>query len=122
MQVQFESDGKKWEVTLLEGETAKRVAEKLPIQSHVQRWGQEIYFEIPKITAGSERGTFDVKVGDLAFWPAGNCLALFFGKTPASTGSEPRPASEVILIGKTDAPADVLRSIQAGSDIYLKAV
>ena len=37
----------------------------------------------------------EMKVGELAFWLPGNALCVFFGPTPASTGTEPRAASAV---------------------------
>jgi len=41
-----------------------------------------------------------VKAGDIGYWPPGQALAIFFGPTPMSTGSDPVPASEVNLVGR----------------------
>ena len=41
-----------------------------------------------------------MEVGELAVWPAGNALCIFFGPTPASKGNEPRAVSPVNPVGK----------------------
>jgi len=91
----------------------------LPMSSTVNRWGEEIYFDVP-VTLPNEQPTVSVKVGDLAYWPEGPCLCIFFGKTPASRGDEPRPASDVTIVGHTDAPIDLLRAIKAGTPIAVE--
>lgn len=40
-----------------------------------------------------------VPVVDIGFWPPDNTLAIRFGPTPLSTGSDPVPAGEVNLVG-----------------------
>ena len=56
-------------------------------------------------------------VGELAYWPPGNALCLFFGPTPASTDAQPRTASPVNPIGALDGDLAALqalgRSVQA---------
>ena len=90
----------------------------LPVESVAQRWGEEIYFEIP-VRMKNETPTLDVSIGDVGYWPDGHCFCIFFGKTPASKGKEPRPASEVTLIGKTSASPDLLEKVKQGGKIYL---
>jgi hypothetical protein len=48
-------------------------------------------------------------------------LCVFFGKTPASKGSEPRPASDVTVIGRTDAEPALLRKVRDGERMRLTA-
>jgi hypothetical protein len=91
----------------------------LPLTSTVQRWGDEIYFDVP-VKMANAKPTVEVEVGDIAFWPEGPCLCIFFGKTPASLGREPRPASEVTIIGHTEAPAELLRTVKAGTAIRVE--
>lgn len=79
--------------------TAKKLIEILPLSAIINRWGQEIYFSIP-MQAETENGVEEVEVGTLAFWPPGNALCIFFGKTPASRGELPQAASPVTVIGK----------------------
>nr|MBP6333007.1 hypothetical protein [Aminivibrio sp.] len=49
------------------------------------------------------------EIGDVALWPAGNALCIFFGPTPASSGDEPRMASPGVLVGRITGDATVLR-------------
>jgi len=87
------------EAELFETKTANAIWDSLPIEAKVNTWGEEIYFAIP-VKMGPEKAVDVVKEGDLGYWPDGNGFCIFFGKTPASTKSEIRPASPVNLIGK----------------------
>ena len=84
----------------------------------VNRWGDEIYFEVP-VKMANVRPTLDVEVGDIAYWPEGPCLCVFFGKTPASISRKPRPASPVTIIGHTQAPVSLLQTINEGTIIVV---
>lgn len=78
---------------------SKMLYEKLPVRAHVNTWGDEIYFPVP-VKAANENGVSVVQIGDIAYWPPSNCFCIFFGKTPVSTPTEIRPASEVTILGK----------------------
>ena len=80
--------------------------------------GDEIYFEIP-VKLPAENATMDLKVGDIGYWPQGSCFCLFFGKTPASTGNEPRPASEVNVVGSFTTSAETLRNVKEGAAVKI---
>jgi hypothetical protein len=54
----------------------------------------------------------EVDPGTVAFWPAGNCLCVFWGRTPASRGVECRAASEVNIVGKVLNP-EILPTLTA---------
>ena len=79
--------------------TAQKILEILPIRSEINLWGNEIYFEIP-VEADIENGQVIMDIGNIAFWPPGNALCIFFGPTPASKDSRPRATSAVTVIGK----------------------
>jgi hypothetical protein len=102
-------------------EIAKAIAQALPISSTVNRWGEEIYFDVP-VAMANTKPTREVKVGDIGYWPDGPSLCLFFGKTPASKGNEPRPASDITIVGHTDAPLALLRDIKEGTTITLNPI
>ena len=74
---------------------AKQIIDKLPIETSPDEWGDEFYFSIPVKASLDETATKKVKVGDIGYWPPGNAMAIFFGKTPMSTGADPVPASAV---------------------------
>ena len=88
---------------------AKAIAAVLPIETRPNKWGDEFYFEIPVQQGLDKTATTKVAVGDIGFWPPGNALAIFFGKTPLSTGSDPVPASEVNLVGRIIGSAKALQ-------------
>ena len=80
--------------------TAKRLLEALPIESAGNYWGGEFYFDVP-VAGPTERDAVEVvEPGTVAYWPAGHCLCLFWGPTPASQGSECRAASAVNIVGR----------------------
>lgn len=120
MKISFQFGELRVESEWNDSETAKKIAESLPVTSSVSRWGDEIYFAIP-VQLPPENATRNVVVGDIAYWPEGACLCLFFGKTPISVDDHPRPASEVNLIGKFSAPPDVLRKVRSGTSVKVSA-
>lgn len=84
--------------------TARRILEALPIESTGNYWGGEFYFPIP-VKAGASREDVEVvEPGTVAYWPAGSCLCLFWGPTPASQGEECRAATPVTVVGRVRNP------------------
>ena len=57
----------------------------------------------------------DVSVGDLGYWPPGNAFCIFFGRTPASSGSAPRAASPVTVVGRIVGDATTFRRVRSGT-------
>jgi hypothetical protein len=80
--------------------SAKSFLELLPRQVSLSRWGDEYYGNCGIKVQESEDAREDMKVGELALWPPGSALCIFFGPTPASRGREPRAASPVNPIGR----------------------
>jgi hypothetical protein len=100
---------------LFDSPCARAVFSSLPIETRPQEWGDEFYFEIPVTRPLDESATRKVKAGDIGYWPPGKALAIFFGPTPMSTGSDPVPASEVNLVGRIlDDPTLLRREKGAG--------
>ena len=102
-----------------DSDVAKSVVSVLPINSSFNTWGDEIYFPIPielDITDGQEV----VLAGDIAYWPPGHALCIFYGQTPASRDGEIRAASEVYVIGNIQADAAVLKSVDKGAKISIE--
>jgi hypothetical protein len=80
--------------------TANLVYDALPLSARGSYWGDELYFPVP-VKAAAEPGASDVvEPGEIAFWPPGNCLCLFWGPTPASHGNECRAADAVNVVGR----------------------
>lgn len=100
---------------LFDTDCAKAISASLPIEAVPEVWGDEFYFAIPVTSGLDETATTKVKIGDLAYWPPGNALAIFFGPTPLSAGPDPVPAGAVNLTGRIIGDATVLkREISAG--------
>ena len=105
---------------LNDSETAKTIAQALPIEAQGNTWGDEIYFAIP-VSCGAEDPQEVVAMGDLAYWPPGSAFCIFFGRTPASEGDEIRPASAVNVIGRVDGDATALKAVRSGETVRIEA-
>ena len=92
-------------------ETARAIEDELPLKAKPSFWGDEIYFEIPVDLEENEHPEEELDIGDLAYWPDGNAFCIFYGPTPSSKGSEPRPASPVTIVGKLSGDATALREL-----------
>lgn len=118
MKIKFITSKVTIEGQLNNSQTALKIYEKLPLETKVNTWGEEIYFKIP-VRSSPENATLDVEVGDIAYWPQGSCLCIFFGRTPLSTSNKPRPASEVSIIGRVIGDTSILKNIKSGDKITL---
>jgi len=110
----------KLEAELRSNKTADGVYAALPVEAPVNMWGEEFYFKIPGVKDHRETATTQVKVGDVAFWGAGEVLALFFGRTPMSMGPDPVPADRVNVIGRIVGDATVLRQATGSTRIRVE--
>jgi hypothetical protein len=110
-------------VELNDSKTSQEIIKKLPIVSHLNIWGNEIYFQIP-VYFELENGIEILDTGSVAYWPPGNAFCIFFGKTPASTGDKPQAASPVTVIGKIidNKSLPDLKKISDGDIIELRIV
>ena len=110
----------KLEVELKSNKTADGVYAALPVEAPVNMWGEEFYCRIPGVKDHRETATTQVKVGDVAFWGAGEVLAVFFGRTPMSMGPDPVPADRVNVIGRIVGDATVLRQAMGSTRIKVE--
>lgn len=104
-----------------DSETIKSMMNALPIESTVNLWGDEIYFFVDFEAPLEKDARKTMKIGELAYWPRGPALAIFFGRTPASRGNEPVAASECNVIGKVLASPEELRKAREGAKIIVRA-
>lgn len=100
--------------------TARAVADALPFEVEPNEWGDEFYFEIPIGMPLDETATTKVSIGDIGYWPPGHALAIFFGRTPMSKGSEPVPASAVNIVGRITGDATILRKAKGARVIRIE--
>ncbi|MCS7116349.1 MAG: cyclophilin-like fold protein [Nitrososphaerales archaeon] len=99
--------------------TTRAIVNALPIESRANRWGDEIYFSTP-VNVGEENAQEEVRVGDIAYWPPGKALCIFFGPTPVSRGSEPRAASPVNVIGRVKGDLTLLKKVKNRSKVIVR--
>jgi len=81
-------------------QTAELLYQALPLSASGSYWGGEIYFDVPVRTSSEPDAADVVEPGTVAYWPAGPCLCVFWGPTPASVGEECRTASAVNIVGR----------------------
>ncbi len=96
------------------------IAAALPLEARPHEWGDEFYFEVPVAMQLDDTATVRVKAGDIGYWPPGPALAIFFGPTPLSNGTDPVPASEVNLVGRIIGNHGLLRGCRGAKAIRLE--
>jgi hypothetical protein len=118
----IEAPGHTLKAELADSAAGGVISSSLPLVADMSRWGEEYYgsvaIDIP--ADGTERDIMEV--GEIAYWPPGRALCIFFGRTPASTDEHPKAASPVIPIGRVTAGLDGLRSLGKRVKMKLQAV
>ncbi|MEW6721204.1 MAG: cyclophilin-like fold protein [Thermodesulfobacteriota bacterium] len=108
--MRIEVDGARFDVELYEGNAVRELMRFLPQRISMSRWGDEFYGALKgKIDPAGDPVRDVFEVGEVAFWPPGNALCIFFGPTPASRGTEPRMASPGVALGKIRGDATAFR-------------
>lgn len=121
MQASFQTPSYNFIVDFNETRAAREIIRSLPLDSQISVWGDEIYFKTGiRVSLGQE--TTDVNIGDVAYWPQGQCICVFFGATPLSAGDKPVPASAVILIGRIEINPQEARKIKNGDPIRVMQI
>jgi len=77
---------------------------KLPFTVDLNVWGDEIYTSKSPISQPEENAKSPVQLNDVAYWPTGKAICLFYGPTPIGKPGEIIPASPVNIIGKIVSP------------------
>lgn len=96
--------------------TVRLIMQNLPFTTKLHIWGQEIYSDPIPVTIPEENSKDTVDLYDVAFWPPGNAICLFFGPTPSSTQNQIKPYSAVNVIGKIKDPdMGILQKIHDGT-------
>jgi len=107
------------EVELNDSPAAQALAKALPLKFRMSRWGDE-YYGSCGLKLGEDLSARELmEVGELAYWPPGNALCIFFGPTPASTDDRPRAASPVIPLGRLRGDLGKLRSLSSSVSAQL---
>jgi hypothetical protein len=106
--------------TLHDNTTADTIWEALPITARGNRWGGEIYFEIPVRAPQSDDARDVIEAGELGYWPVGHAFCIFWGLTPASRGAEIRAASPVNVFGRLEGDPLVFHPVPGGTEIEIQ--
>lgn len=97
--------------------TVKKFVENLPFTVGLNLWGDEIYTEESPIHEKEENAKPLVELNDVAYWPTGKAICLFYGPTPIGKKGEIKPYSPVNVVGKILKPdKSILRKISDGSE------
>jgi len=91
--------------------TVDAILKKLPLEGRAALWKEEVYFEIP-VKMGEEKARALVEKGDLAFWPMGNALCIFYG--------ESQPYSPVNIVGRVTKNLELFERVKSGSVIRVE--
>jgi hypothetical protein len=93
----------------------------LPCESRANTWGDEVYFELPLAAQLEPDAQQVVEPGTVCFWVEGKSLALPFGPTPVSQGTEPRLVTRCNVLGKIDGDPRALQGVRDGDTVRVEA-
>lgn len=96
--------------------TVKEFVEKLPFTVSFNLWGDEIYSSKSPISQPEENAKSPVELNDVAYWPTGKAICLFYGSTPVGRPGEITPASPVNIVGKIVSPDKRILEKAEGED------
>jgi len=84
--------------------TVSNFLKNLPFTVDLNVWGDEIYTSQSPISQPKENAKSTVELNDVAYWPTGKAICLFYGPTPIDNPDDITPASSVNVIGKIISP------------------
>ena len=98
--------------------TCKDILDSLPFSVNAHLWGEEIYTDESPISQAEENAKALVDLNDVAYWPSGKAMCLFFGSTPIGKKGEIKPYSPVNVVGKIiDSDKSVIKNFKEGTKI-----
>lgn len=106
--------------------TFQAILENLPVEINITKWGDELYTERTHISAIEENAKREVDYLDVAYWPEGNALCLFYGPTPISKDEQILAYSPVNIVGKIisngNEKDELLTMIKDNTKVIFKSV
>jgi len=103
--------------------TVKALIKALPIQSTLDRWGDEALFRVPIEVKLESNARVDVEVGEIGYWDVEPSICIFFGPTPVSTTEKPKAYSPVNVLGKIiDVDPRVFSIVEDGDKVIIENI
>ena len=112
-------NSKLFEVNLRDTETARLISKSVPINSKIQMWGEEIFFNTNIQVAIEDDAKEVMQLGELAFWTEGSAIAIGYGKTPVSIDQEIRLIGPCNVCGDGNFKKSDFDDINPGDEISL---
>jgi hypothetical protein len=106
--------------TLNDSATADAIWAALPLAAPGNRWGDEIYFEIPVQLPQADDARQVLEPGELGYWPVGHAFCIFWGPTPASQGDEIRAYSPVNVFGRLEGDPLAFDPVPGGAEVQIE--
>ena len=106
--------------------TVQTILDNLPVEINITKWGDELYTERTQISANEENAKREVDYLDVAYWPEGNALCLFYGPTPISKDGQILAYSPVNIVGRIiphgNEKDELLQEIKDNTKVIFKSV
>jgi uncharacterized protein len=103
--------------------TVKAILDSLPIEANINKWGKELYTDRTSIRAQEENAKLEVNLLDVAFWPEGCALCLFYGPTPISKPDKIEAFSPVNIVGHiASEQSDIINRVKTTTKVIIKQV
>jgi uncharacterized protein len=106
--------------------TFQAIIENLPVEINITKWGDELYTERTQISANEENAKREVDYLDVAYWPEGNALCLFYGPTPISRDGQILAYSPVNIVGRINPHGnekdELLQEIKDNTKVIFKSL
>ena len=99
--------------------TVKGLLDSLPIEVKINKWGKELYTDKIPVTVQEENAKSELNLFDVAFWPEGSALCLFYGPTPISKSNKIEPYSPVTRRIVSE-QSDIIDRVKDGSKVIVK--
>jgi hypothetical protein len=93
------------------------VAAALPARSRANTWGEEVYFTLKADVKLEPDAREVVDPGTVCYWVQGGSLALPYGPTPVSRGSECRLVTKVNVLGRIEGDPRALAAVRDGDTV-----
>lgn len=90
--------------------TVDAIVKALPLEGRAALWEEEVYFQIP-VKVGEEKARSTVETGTIAYWPMGNALCIFYGKS--------QPYSPVNVVGRIIKNLELFSRVKSGMKIVV---